>query len=119
MDNAERLKRFPVVTPMDRKRCTGRTTRMLGAAMEALAAGRAIYVIMDEDSTRRYKKDQRYAGLRFETWASMSTSIDAEHLRMRTGAHPNCVLFVDHYAIEQRFGALLREWVRFDEVQNG
>lgn len=96
------------------KRATGRTTRMLQEASRLIDEGRAVYVIMDSkaaiDRVREF--DDRIA---FETPAS-SVTFDWEMMRLR-GAHPNCVVLVDHYAIEQRYARLLEMLTRFDECE--
>jgi hypothetical protein len=42
-----------------------------------------------------------------------SRQFDWQNLRM-IGSHPNCVVLVDHFAIECRWGNLLREFTRWD-----
>jgi len=44
-------------------------------------------------------------------------NIDWENMRM-TGAHPNCVLLVDHFAIESKFSQILAMLHRFDAVDD-
>lgn len=91
---------------------------LLEAARLALA-GRAVYVIT---ATREHAKqlESQVAGLwplgiKFETpdsvenfcWRTMSL----------TGAHPNCVVLVDHFAIESHFAEMLDMLHRFDPDQ--
>ena len=98
------------------RRQTGRTTRMLQEACRLRDEGRAVYVLLaNMQHVAMYKGRPEYDGLRFETWGSLGpSSLDDYRLRLR-GAHPNCILLVDHYAIESRFAAVLRELHRFDE----
>ena len=101
---------------IESKRMTGRTTRMLEEAVRAAKEGHAVYVVMaDQRQIAMYRASPRYKGIKFETFDGLRLSLDIETLRMR-GAHPNCRLFVDHYAIERRFGALIREWARYDSA---
>lgn len=105
------------VTPLDRKRRTGRTTRMLEAALAAVKAGRAVYVLVATENDRaRLVSDPRYrdSGLRIESWATLEPDIVVDREVRLRGAHRNCVLFVDHHAIEYKYKALLDVWTRFD-----
>jgi len=107
----------------DANRQTGRTTRMLEAAVKAASEGRAVYVIMADDA-----EVQRAKRILIRILSPRMVAIDwkcplgisVEPMRnweplteMPRGAHPNCRLFVDHYAIERRHSALLdmlHEW---------
>lgn len=51
-------------------------------------------------------------GIKIETPDSVM-NFDWERMRLQ-GAHPNCVFLVDHYAIESRFGLMLRHLTMFD-----
>lgn len=96
------------------KRRTGRTTRMLEEAVRLEQDGRAVYVIV---STRQEVKSIRSllpeeTSIKLETPGSLpSFDFETWHLM---GAHPNCVVLVDHFVLEQRFRKILSEWVRFD-----
>src|SRR5688572_33456709 len=93
-------------------RRTGRTTRMLEHAKELALAGRAVYVIADNERDARrleiecFKTGEPNLGIKFETPGSLG-NFDWEEMRL-TGAHPNCVVLVDHNAIEARFSRLIR-----------
>jgi hypothetical protein len=98
----------------DPKRQTGRTTRMLQEACRLRDEGRTVYVLMaTERQARLYDRRPAYVGLRFETWNTLRGSIDEERMVLRN-AHPNCVLLVDHYAIEDRYRAALVWLTKFD-----
>lgn len=107
-------------------RNTGRTTRMLDAAVAAAIAGRAVYVFVLETSIAyahsKLNEAERLgvvsvgrfvdgAGIKIETMRG--DTLDLQTMRMR-GAHPNVVFFVDHAVIEQRYAAMLVELHRFD-----
>lgn len=96
-------------------RRTGRTVRMLAEAEKLSREGIAVYVVAGhgkhaailrgllEPGSR--VKIETSGGLGNLCWASMRL----------IGAHPNCVVLVDHYAIEQRFAPMLEMLHRFDE----
>lgn len=95
------------------KKGTGRTTRMLSEASKLCDKGRAVYVIAA--SAHEAKRLQHQSGderIKFETeqsvgnldWGTMSLS----------GAHPNCVVLVDHWVIQQRLHNALVMLHRFD-----
>lgn len=105
-----------MVKTIDFKRRTGRTSRMLERAIQLANAGRAVYVIA---ANTREK-------LRLSEMLSTDTSIKVEtpescgnfdwRTLSLTGAHPNCVVLVDHFAIEINFNRLLEEWSAYDEA---
>ena len=101
---------------MDKLRATGRTTRMLEHAKKLAREGRAVYVIAD--NTRDARRLQMLCGeptlgIKFETPPTIG-NLDWEHMQLR-GAHPNCVVLVDHYAIEDRFARVLAMLHAYDE----
>ena len=99
------------MTP-DPKQCTGRTTRMLAEARRLRDEGRAVYVVFDSlQGWKRYDTPEN-AGLRFESLSSLRT-LDLATGRL-VGAHPNCVVLMDHYAVERHFRWMLDQWTRFD-----
>ena len=100
---------------------TGRTTRMLEEAIKQAKLGRAVYVVGASAAHARMLNDMCSAksgalGIKFETASSLG-NIDWENMRM-TGAHPNCVLLVDHFAIESKFSQILAMLHRFDAVDD-
>ncbi len=99
-------------------RKTGRTTRMLEEALRLAGEGYAVYVVVAPGDQRRVMdaltllgKPRR--GIKVETEAGLG-NFDWQTMTLR-GAWPNCVVLVDHYVIEQRFGAMLDMLRRFDE----
>lgn len=96
------------------RRC-GRTTRMIAAAKEAAKAGRAVYILAANE-TERCRLEQLIGedspGIKVETAASLR-NVEWESMTLR-GAHPNCLLMSDHYAIESRFRKMLEELHRYD-----
>ncbi len=96
------------------KRQTGRTTRMLEEALyQARVQGRAVYVVMPYENLRElYASNPKYHCLRFETLHSLRT-LDLRTGRL-VGAHPNCLVFVDHSVLEMHFSWLVAQSTRFD-----
>lgn len=92
---------------------TGRTTRMLGEAKRLARAGRAVYVIAASHVHAKQLEstlstDDLELGIKFETAESPGNFQWEPYPHLR-GAHPNCVVLVDHYAIECKFAWILRE----------
>ncbi len=106
---------------VDKLRHTGRTTRMLDESKKLAREGRAIYVLAaNENEQRRIAKllgnenpyDNEF-GIKVETQWSLG-NFDWRTFSL-LGAHPNCIVLVDHYTIEQLIGQrLLNELHRFD-----
>lgn len=94
---------------------TGRTTRMLEHAKRLSAERRAVYVIAaNEMEVRRLQEligDGNH-GIKVETPKDLS-NLDWHTLTLRR-AHPNCVVLVDHYAIESRFAAVFQMLHAYD-----
>lgn len=100
------------------RRRTGRTTRMLADAHRLAAEGKAVYVVFSrlaEAKAAEHRIDPR-TGIKCETLGSLHT-LDPFTLRL-VGARPNCVVLIDHYAIEEHFGPLLEMLHRYDEVRS-
>lgn len=102
----------------------GRTYRMLKEAFELCQSGRAVYVLCVNAQHAKELKDiymKRFnrldSSVKFESINDLS-NFDYESMRLK-GAHPNCVVLVDHYAIEYHFKNLLEMLHRYDEVNNG
>ena len=95
------------------KRRTGRTTRLLARAEHLARKGKAVYVVLYKKDETYETEERRRLGIKFETFASLP-NLDLGTLKLR-GAHPNCVVLVDHFAIEYHFAALLHAVVRFDK----
>lgn len=103
-------------------RKTGRTTRMLEEAKRLAESGRAVYVIAANDSHARQLERQAgneylRLGVKFESPASVG-NFDWKELRL-LGAHSNCVVLVDHHAIESHFARMLEMLHRFDLAGEG
>lgn len=99
-------------------RRTGRTTRMIKNAGSAALDGHAVYIICatarDIPHFERLVVDLGYDGLGIKVGSPSDLSnFDWETMTLR-GAHPNCKVFVDHYAIEIRFSRMLAELHRYD-----
>ena len=88
------------------KRATGRTTRMLQDAKRLADQGRAVYIVTaSPQDTQRIQAQLQDSRINVNTARGLG-NVDWESMTLR-GAHPNCVLLFDHYAIESRFGNLL------------
>lgn len=94
---------------------TGRTTRMLKHARELSKQLRAVYIVAANEQhaalLRRELGDEPH-GIEVETESSLG-NLDWQTLTLR-GAHHNCVVLVDHYAIESKFSRLLEMLTRYD-----
>lgn len=87
--------------------------------MELARAGRAVYVIgLTADHAYMLRRQALALGLahsdgiKFECLADMP-SFDLTRMQLR-GAHPNCVVLVDHWAIEHRYASMIAELRRYD-----
>ena len=99
----------------DPNRASGRTTRMLAHAKKLRAEGRAVYVLADNQREVNRLTIQLGAdnhGIKVETPESLG-NLDWQRMTLK-GAHPNCVVLVDHHAIEDRFGEILRMLHAYD-----
>lgn len=118
--------------PLQYLRHSGRTTRMLEAAINLASEGRAVYVMTASSQEKRRLEDfldrilkesvrlresvgpaGGRLGIQFETTESTGQGFDWEQMRL-VGAHPNCAVLVDHYAIEKRYARILEMLHRFD-----
>lgn len=81
---------------------TGRTTRMLEAAVKAYENGKAVYVVFTPGMWGMMKaRLSEYPGMHVETLASLgANSIDWRNLRTQR-SHPNCAFFFDHHLLNQ------------------
>lgn len=99
----------------DPNRASGRTTRMLEHAKKLSAEGRAVYVVADNQREVNRLTIQLGAdnhGIKVETPESLG-NLDWQRMTLK-GAHPNCAVLVDHHAIEDRFGEILRMLHAYD-----
>lgn len=108
-----------------RTRRTGSTTRMLEEAVRlAREERRAVYVVAGSlgmvthieralDGLLAPEERRHRLGIKVESWASFGVP-NTETGKVR-GAHPNCVVLMDHHAAETRFRWVLLQWLRFAE----
>ena len=117
---------------MEEHRGTGRTTRMMQAAIAEASKGRYVFVVMANVSQIQNQKDWV-----LDEFASVTKSVGGMKIYIADkggciqfdtiysrqfkpeslsfiGAHPKCQVFVDHYAIESRYAKLLSQLHRFD-----
>lgn len=90
---------------------------MLDEAMEQAKNGRAVYVVAANHAHRQMLEriggeEAHKLGIKFETAHSMG-NFDWRTMRL-AGAHPNCVVLADHYAIEAEFAVMLEMLHRYD-----
>jgi hypothetical protein len=95
-------------------RGTGRTTRMLAEAKELAKSGRAVYVIAATQAHARQLgemmgADMHNLGIKIE----VPRDFCWDQMRL-LGAHPNCVVLVDHYTIEMKYASILRMLHKYD-----
>jgi hypothetical protein len=97
-----------------RKRGTGRTSRMITHAISLQMEGRAVYIISASQDHARFLRDQlpQNSTIKVET-PSSAGNFDWRTMSLR-GAHPNCVVLVDHFAIESHFAPLLKMLTAYD-----
>lgn len=98
-------------------RRTGRTTRMIAAAIAAATDGKKVTIMAaDQRQREAFLRDNReqfqQLGIKVETTQSVQ-NIDWAAMRL-IGADPDGMLCADHHAIEQRFSKLLEELHRYD-----
>lgn len=101
---------------LQKLRGTGRTTRLIAHAKKLAREGRAVYVIADNTQDARRLQmlcGEPNLGIKFETPRSPG-NFDWGQMRL-LGAHPNCVVLVDHHAIEDHFARVLEMLHAYDE----
>lgn len=94
---------------------------MLSAAARAAADRRSVYVIVESMRQVDYMLDLAHkhgiarhidnGAIKFETCNSVNFDWYTGTI---IGAHPNCLVFVDHCAIEQRYANVLAELHQYD-----
>jgi hypothetical protein len=88
---------------------------MLEEARRLKNEGRAIYVMAADYQHAKILREQfgdENNSVKFETPSSLQ-NFDWRELRL-VNAHPNCVVLVDHFAIEVHFSRLLQMLHRYD-----
>ena len=116
-----------IKTGLDTKRLSGRTTRMLAAAIEEARKGKYVMVFAGDQvaAERLQRQAGQMAGV--EPYATkiavdggeitfescQGDQWDWEGWRAR-GAWPTIPVFVDHEGIERKYDRALVEWTRWD-----
>ena len=107
-------------------RRSGRTTRMLEEAIEALVSGRAVYILCVDATSAHYIKNlyrkvceqSKYlmaSEPKFETLQSIGMeNIDWKNSAIHR-AHPNCKLFIDHGVYSRVYGHIINGYHECDE----
>lgn len=100
-------------------RATGRTTKMLKDAVRLAQQGKAVYVIAADTNQRHHLEAAlgvagRELGIKVET-PQTAGNFDWQTMSLR-GAHQNCKVIADHYAIEAHFRLLLDALHHYDAV---
>jgi hypothetical protein len=99
---------------------------MLELAIKLAREGRAVYVMFDSIDICRCIERQRLremvgdgppVRIKFETPDTL-VNFNWQTMTLR-GAHPNCVVLVDHSTIERRYGRMLEALTQFDEGSEG
>lgn len=120
------------VTGMDSKRRTGRTTRMIEAAIKSVAGGNYAYIIAADTQHRDYlwemckklSEDPSPFSTPVRCYPktggaiTLLTSYDelwCWEKRQVIGAIPSFKIFIDHYTIECRYGDIINLWELWDK----
>lgn len=99
---------------MDNRR-TGRSTRLLEAAKAHAKAGYAVYIVVASEQDIARWTDQLEPNLGIKVETAHQLRLNWTTLQLPGQTWPNVKVFVDHYAIEQRFDRVLQELHRYDE----
>lgn len=89
---------------------------MINEAKKLAADGRAVYIVAAnkiEAENIQYRIGAKTSSIKVNTEITLS-NFDWETMSL-LGAHPNCVVLVDHYAIESKFPKLLEMLYRYDK----
>lgn len=108
---------------------TGRTTRMLEAAIEKARGGEDVYVVGRNPEQAKYLQLQVAGMTGTEPFATRVRVGDGEitfetvtheswnwHTLRHTGMFPTVPVFLDHYALEGQFGHIIEAFHRWDEA---
>ena len=108
---------------------TGRTTRMLEAAIEMAKGGEYVAVVARDQEHAKHLQLQVAGMTATEPFATKVRIGDGEitfeavtqdtwnwHSLRHQGMFPTVPVFLDHYAIEGQFGHLIEAFHRWDEV---
>ena len=90
---------------------------MLKDAIHQARNRRAVYVVAIDESHKRILEkmagtEAHCLGIKFETVRSLP-SLDLRTINL-VGSHPNCVVLVDHHALESFFAPMLEMLHRYD-----
>ena len=105
-----------VITNFISRERSGRTARMIEVAKRLNEERAAVYIIC---LTRQHANEivkkigPGHKGIKVETLTTMRT-FDMQSMTLK-GAHPNCVVLVDHHAIESSYSMMLEMFHRFDK----
>jgi hypothetical protein len=107
------------------KTATGRTTRMMRRAISLAIQGRAVYILAASKSHKkqldemRAKMEPRSTGIQFLDASDERDTAEINwHTLSLNGAHPNCILLCDHFALEVYFTRVFEEWTRYDAPEH-
>lgn len=103
-------------------RRSGRSTRLVRAAIEAIQNGRAVYILCtNKEHMKSLVEQVNRAEMRYLTIQpkyETLESIGIENIDWKTtqiiGAHPNCKLFIDHQVYEQLFSHFINGYHAYD-----
>jgi hypothetical protein len=99
-------------------RGTGRTTRMVQRAIQLNHIGKAVYIIAanlaEQHRIEHILPEHLRGQIKVET-SDTPGNFSWEHMAL-IGAHPNCVVLADHFAIECHFAAILKELHAYDQA---
>lgn len=103
-------------------RQTGRTTRMLKAAMEAHETGLFVYVVVATERHKYYFLD-KLEKLKYDykkrppitLITPQHPHLDIQRLEMLGMPSPKYAVFADHLALENYYATVLGELHRYDE----
>ncbi len=122
-----------MTTLLDKKyRGTGRTTRMLESAVAEATEGAYVFVAAANINHARLlyswlvsrmhgqgtnlESAKVYFGAKGGSVTVIPIKdVDLQTGKTRFGAHPDCQMFVDHFAIESEMGFALDEWLRWSQ----
>lgn len=108
-----------ITSTMEALRNTGRTTRVIEDAIRLAREGRAVYVLGADYGHAKVlqriidKRAGKYHGIKCESPGGLGTQYNWDTGRLE-GAHPNCVVLIDHHAIERRYAGVIEMLHRYD-----
>jgi hypothetical protein len=109
---------FALNDPMEHgKRQTGRTTRMMEAAKEACAKGKAVVVVFKDEHHAKIWREQYkdVPGLSVIPMRVTMPELDWKQLKFVKGPYANHETFLDHDVIFVYHKELFRAWAQYDQ----